>query len=195
MTDDLHSHGEHPDETRLRELLGTLREDVRAPAELRDAVMREIQLEAQRPSWARRLVEWALAPRMLPVSPAVGALAAAALAALMLVRPAPEPAALPAVEADTPVRVVTRFVLVAPGASSVHVTGDFNSWSREGVALEDLRGSGIWTGDIALPPGVHEYTFVVDGIEWVPDPTAVLQVDDGFGQLNSILVVSEEGEA
>lgn len=195
MTDERHSHGEHRDEARLRELLGTLREDVRAPAQLRDAVMREIELEADRPSWAARLFEWALRPRMVPVSPAVSALAAASLAALMLVRPLPEPVALSVVEADAPVRVVTRFVLVAPGASSVHVTGDFNSWSREGVALEDLRGSGIWTGDIALPPGVHEYTFVVDAAEWVPDPTAVLQVDDGFGQLNSILVVSEEGEA
>ena len=57
---------------RLAELLGTLREDVRAPAELRDAVMRRIE---HRSAFAR-FAEWALRPRMVPMSPALGALAA-----------------------------------------------------------------------------------------------------------------------
>jgi hypothetical protein len=179
---------------RVRELLDALREDVRAPAELRDAVMREI--EAGSPSAIARLVEWVFRPRMVAISPAVGGLALAAVAALILLWPAPS-----VVDVSTSSttegagRVVTRFVLVAPGASSVTLTGDFVAWRREGIALEDLRGTGIWTGDIALPPGVHQYTFVVNGSEWVPDPSAVLQVDDGFGQLNSIVVVPEEGEA
>jgi len=171
-----------------------LREDVRAPAELRDAVMRRI--ESDRRSVARRLLEWALRPRMVPISPALGGLAVAALAGLILLRPAPSGVdSTDSVMVEAADRVVTRFVLVAPGASSVQLTGDFISWRREGIALEDLRGTGIWTGDVALPPGVHRYTFVVNGSEWVPDPSAVLQVDDGFGQLNSIVVVPGEGEA
>jgi 1,4-alpha-glucan branching enzyme len=88
-----------------------------------------------------------------------------------------------------PAQVVTRFVLIAPEASSVHLTGDFVSWSREGIALEDPRGTGIWTTDVQLPPGVYQYTFVVNGTQWVPDPRAVSQVDDGFGQTNSVLIV------
>lgn len=179
----------------MRELLGLLREDVRAPAELRDAVMKEITSE--QPSWPERLAAWLFTPRQVPVSPALGGLALAVLAGLILVRPAPPaPGGAGSAEAVEPAaRVVTRFVLVAPGASSVQVTGDFMSWSPEGIALEDLRGSGIWTADVALPPGVHQYTFVVNGTEWVPDPRAVLQVDDGFGQVNSIVVVPEESQA
>lgn len=193
MSDDLVTRGHDREEERMRELLGLLREDVRAPAQLRDAVMREITED--RPSLVARAVEWVLQPRLVPISPAVAGLAVAAIAALILLRPANVPVVLPTTDTVASAeRVVTRFVLVAPGASSVQVTGDFNSWSREGIALEDLRGSGIWTGDVALPPGVHQYTFVVNGSEWVPDPSAVMQVDDGFGQVNSILIVPGEGE-
>ncbi|MGD2046744.1 MAG: glycogen-binding domain-containing protein [Gemmatimonadota bacterium] len=190
MSEDMRTPGE---EKRVRELLGLLREDVKAPPELYAGVMREISKE--RPSLAVRAVEWLLRPRLVPISPAVAGLAVAALATLILLRPSDVPVVLPTTDATASAeRVVTRFVLVAPGASSVHVTGDFNSWSREGIALEDLRGSGIWTGDIALPPGVHQYTFVLDGSEYVADPSAVMQVDDGYGQTNSILVVPGEGE-
>jgi len=181
------------EEARIAQLLGTLREDVRAPAQLREAVMRRI--EAEPTSAIARVVEWVLRPRMVPVSPAFGALAAAAVVALVLVwsPQAPSPESTQAVQ--VPARVVTRFVLVAPGAASVHLTGDFNSWQGDGVALEELRGTGIWTADVSLSPGVHQYTFVVNGTEWVPDPSAVLKVDDGFGQVNSIVVVPEAGEA
>lgn len=193
MDDDRYGTGHDRQEEKVRELLGLLHEDVRAPAALREAVLREIA--KPRTSRTERVIEWVLRPRLVPVSPAVAGLAAVAVAILILLRPPASSVVLPPVNADGGIeQIVTRFVLVAPGAASVHVTGDFNSWSREGIALEDLRGSGIWTGDIALPPGVHQYTFVVNGTEWVPDPSAALQVDDGFGQLNSILVVPEEGE-
>jgi hypothetical protein len=61
--------------------------------------------------------------------------------------------------------------------------------------LEDLRGTGVWTADVLLPPGVYQYTFIVDGTEWRPDPTAFSQVDDGFGQVNSVVIVSPENAA
>ena len=193
MSNERDPAAESPEEARVRELLGTLREDVRAPAELRTSVMREIA--SGRPSQAARLVQWALRPRMVPISPAFGGLAVAAVAALIVLWPAPRPAPEQAAVVDTAAGVVTRFVLMAPGAESVHLTGDFISWNREGIALEDLRGTGIWTADVTLPPGVHQYTFVLNGSEWTPDPSAALQVDDGFGQLNSILVIPGEGEA
>jgi hypothetical protein len=194
MSDDRSRMDRNQEDERLAELLGTLREDVRASADLREAVMRRI--EERRPSALARLTEWMFRPRLVPVSPALGALAVAALAAIVFVRPAPTAAPTSTPVADAPARVVTRFVLVAPGASSVHLTGDFASWRPDGVALEELRnGTGIWTGDVPLSPGVHQYTFVVNGTQWVPDPSAVLQVDDGFGQVNSIVVVPEAGEA
>lgn len=193
MTDDRRDLEGGLEEARVRELLGTLREDVRAPAGLRAAVMRRIDVKP--PSLAERALAWILRPRLVPISPAMGGLAVAALAGLLLLRSTPTQVVLPSEDVTPSTRVVTRFVLVAPGATSVHLTGDFVSWQREGIALENLRGTGIWTGDVALPPGVHEYTFVLDGSEWVPDPTAALHVQDGFGQVNSIVVVPEEGAA
>lgn len=190
--DDL-SEDERVEEARLREMLGTLREDVRAPLDFRAAVMSAVEREAT-PAW-KRVADWWLRPQAVRIRPAAGALAfAAALAALLLVRPDSGPTGEQGA-ASAPTQTVTRFVLVAPEASSVHLTGDFVSWSPEGIALDDPRGTGIWTTDVVLPPGVYQYTFVVNGTDWVPDPRAMSQVDDGFGQVNSVLIVPAGGEA
>jgi hypothetical protein len=183
-------------DARLRELLGAVREDVRAPAGFHASVMRAVAEVPEAP-W-RRLADWWLRPRAVRVTPAAGLVAVAAVVATVFLWPGAQPSevASPVASApDGPAEVATTFVLVAPQASSVHVTGDFLSWSREGIALEDLRGTGIWTADVSLPPGVYQYTFVIDGSEWIPDPRAVSQVDDGFGQLNSVVIVPAEGDA
>lgn len=182
------------EEERLRELLGTLEEEVRAPSSLREGVMREVAATPTPVRPWRRLVDWFVTPRSVRVSPLGGtALALAASAVLVFVS---SDAGSPTGEdraGETADAVVTRFVFVAPEAESVHVTGDFMSWSPEGIALEDLRGTGIWTVDVPLPPGVHQYTFLVNGTEWRPDPLAVSQVDDGFGRVNSVVIVSGQG--
>ena len=180
------------EEERLRGLVQGLQEDVRAPLALRDAVMREVA-EIPIPLW-RRLSDWGLRPRTIRLSPAAGALAFAASVAVFSLWPGSVPTNDPAAAAGER-QVVTRFVLVAGEASSVHLTGDFVSWSREGIELEDLRGTGIWTADVPLLPGVYQYTFIVNGTEWRPDPRAVSQVDDGFGQANSVVIVSAQSEA
>lgn len=171
----------------MRELLGVLKEDVRAPASFRFEVMEAVERAAVSP-W-KRVADWWLEPRPVRIRPAVGALALAASLALLVLLPGEEPVAPTAAVGPAPAQVVTRFVLIAPEAASVHLTGDFVSWNREGIALEDPRGTGIWTTDVTLPPGVYQYTFVVNGTQWVPDPRAVSQVDDGFGQMNSVLIV------
>ena len=186
------SDGPRLEEERLQGLLGSLEEDVRTPVTLRDAVMREIAL-IPTPMW-RRVLDWSLRPRMVRISPAAGALAVAASAALFFVWPGSAPTSGPATVAGAS-QVVTRFVFLAPEASSVRLTGDFVSWSQDGIELEDLRGTGIWSADIALPPGIYQYTFIINGTEWRPDPRAVSQVDDGFGQVNSVVIVSAESEA
>ncbi len=178
---------ERGEDARLRELLGLLEEDVRAPASFRFEVMRAV--ERARVSRWRQVVEWWIEPRQVRIRPAVGALALAASLALVIFLPGGDPGAPPSAVATAPSQVVTRFVLIAPEAASVRLTGDFVSWSREGIALEDPRGTGVWTTDVVLPPGVYQYTFVVNGTEWVPDPRAVSQVDDGFGQTNSVVIV------
>jgi hypothetical protein len=179
----MNGHREEPESTtaeeaRLRELLGLLAEDV----------MRAVEASTTSP-W-RRMADWWLEPRPVRIRPAVGALAlAASVALLIFFAPGERPVAPPATVATSAPEVVTRFVLIAPEAASVHLTGDFVEWSREGIELEDPRGTGIWTTDVVLPPGVYQYTFVVNGTEFVPDPRAVSQVDDGFGQVNSVLIV------
>jgi hypothetical protein len=78
------------------------------------------------------------------------------------------------------------FVIAYPGAQSVTVAGDFNSWTDTPLR----RGKdGIWTLRLDLPPGRYEYSFIIDGQKWVPDPRA-----DGYAktygdQYNSVIYV------
>jgi hypothetical protein len=82
--------------------------------------------------------------------------------------------------------VVVRFALEARGANRVAVAGSFNDWNPEGLPMEDVNRDGVFVTTVALPPGIHEYMFVVDG-EWVPDPAASERRPDGFGRQNSLL--------
>ena len=94
---------------------------------------------------------------------------------------------------NDPPEILVRFELVAPTASSVSLTGSFNEWQPDGVQLTRNSESGVWTGTVPLRPGEHQYMFVIDGSEWIPDPDAHAQVDDGFGQTNSVIVVGPRG--
>ena len=76
-----------------------------------------------------------------------------------------------------------------PGAKTVFVAGSFNEWKPEKAPLL-RKDDGLWVGDVVLPPGRHEYLFVVDG-EWIPDPKANETVQNPFGGKNSVLTVSE----
>lgn len=146
-------------------------------------------LSRRRSAW-RRAADWTVRPRTVRVSPLAGLAAAAAVAFLLLWSrgDAPPPEAGPA----TGPTVYVQFVLEAPGASSVAVAGDFSGWTS-GWPLSDPDGDGVWAGRVALKPGVHEYMFVIDGSEWRTDPNADRYTDDGFGQRNAVLVVTEPG--
>jgi hypothetical protein len=78
--------------------------------------------------------------------------------------------------------------LVQPGAKNVFVAGSFNHWKPEQTPLVQ-KDNGRWVGSLAVPPGRHEYLFVVDG-QWLPDPKARESVANPFGGRNSVLVVS-----
>lgn len=176
------------EERLLRDLLETVRERRGASPELYHAVMREVAATPE-PAW-RRVLDWFLRPRTIRLSPATGGLALAALIATLLLLPFD--ARTPETVATAAEQVVTRFVFIAPGASSVEITGDFVDWSPEGIALKEERATGVWTVDVPLEPGVYQYGFVVDGEEWRPDPRAVSNVDDGFGRENSVVIVSDQ---
>ncbi len=87
-----------------------------------------------------------------------------------------------------PGTVPVRFVLPATGASTVAVAGSWNDWNPG--AAQMVRGDGdVFYTILELPPGEHEYQFVVDGQRWTPDPAAPLAHDDGYGQRNSVLTI------
>lgn len=87
-----------------------------------------------------------------------------------------------------------RFSYSAPAAKSVSIAGSFNHWNPDHDRLRGPSEEGIWTIVLPLSPGRYEYRFVVNGKEWVLDPS-VPSVDDGLGDKNSVLFVeSEPGE-
>jgi hypothetical protein len=82
-----------------------------------------------------------------------------------------------------------QFVLVAPDAHSVAVVGDFNNWGLNDTALVAENHNGVWSVSAPVHTGVHRYAFLVNGKQWVADPTAPRAADDDFGQPSSALVV------
>lgn len=84
-------------------------------------------------------------------------------------------------------RMVVRFELHAPDASRVELVGDFTAWQPGRILLQGPDASGHWSADIDLPSGRHEYIFLVDGRQWVADPTAVIRRPDGFGRENAVM--------
>jgi 1,4-alpha-glucan branching enzyme len=87
---------------------------------------------------------------------------------------------------------MVRFVFYAPNAHAVALAGSFNDWSTDAAPLA-RAAAGVWTITLQVPPGQHQYAFVVDG-RWVADPAAPA-LDDGFGRRNSVLAVGAQGAA
>jgi hypothetical protein len=162
--------------------------DIAPPAPALDArIMAEVR-HAARPRW-RRAAAWLVAPMHFRLSPA-GALAAAATVALAVAlglrgSGTPEPATAASHEVAT-----VRFELVAPEAASVAVVGDFNAWSRTASPLAPGDRPGVWTVEVPLSAGRHEYAFVVDGVRWLPDPRAPRAVVADFDVPNSVVTVT-----
>lgn len=177
--EDLGSDGE-----RFERIVQALdRRPVRLPAKVRAAVMARIRARPAS-AWVRTW-DWLAAPRLSPL--AAGLALAAGIAVLLLVRPG-LPSGGPAGPAGS-LTVPIRLVFLAPQATRVAVTGDFASWDPNGIPLVGPQGDGVWSVELELPPGLHHYVFIVNGTEWQPDPNAASQVDDGFGQQNSVLLV------
>jgi hypothetical protein len=141
--------------------------------------------------WTPRAFQWHLAG-----AAAAACVVIAAIAGIMTFRssPSPAPASVVATTAPAPERVLVRLVVVHPGARTVQAAGDFNGWNPSQTPLEPVS-NGAWTVTIPLEPGRYEYQFVVDGEQWIADPFAVEQNDDGFGSRNAVLDVRPVGAA
>lgn len=86
----------------------------------------------------------------------------------------------------------TKFLLEAPEAQSVYVTGSFNDWSLDEkyrMAIQD----GVWTVEVPLKSGNYRYQFIVDG-RWREDPVNLSQERNSFGDINSLIEVDGNGK-
>jgi hypothetical protein len=147
-------------------------------------------------AWWRRLGE----PRAISVRPALAAAAAvtlivasSAVTAFLTRSPAGDARATAALSDGTQGSILVRFELRAADAQRVALAGSFNDWSDSAIVFTRGPGPDQWTVTVALTPGRYQYLFVVDGNTWIPDPLAHAQVEDEFGQMNSLLVVGPRG--
>ena len=142
-----------------------------------------------------RVWAWLREPRAVALSPLGGLAMAAGVAALVVAGAwvagraarAPEGGPGTAHGAAATSSVVT-FILVAPGARTVALAGDFDGWDRSRMPMR-REASGLWTLDVSLAPGRYQYAFVVDGRQFVADPAAPRALGDDFGQPSSVVTV------
>ena len=81
-----------------------------------------------------------------------------------------------------------EFQLTAEPGCKVFVAGSFNNWDAAQFPMLDNPDSGRFKAKLDLPPGRHEYKFVVNG-EWRLDPNCADRVTNGKGSLNSVVAV------
>ena len=146
--------------------------DVEVPAGLSQSILAALPALAYGPSPLRRWLVAGVAPVLAVVLVAAGFLFTGRFQ-------------LHSQVAD---RAVDLF-LSAPQAASVAVVGDFNGWDPQRTRMIRSNHEGGWTARLKLPPGVHQYSFVIDGSTWVPDPGAKTTLADGFGGRNSVIIV------
>jgi AMP-activated protein kinase-like protein len=165
--------GREPDDL-IDRVAAELRAPVALTGEQVDRIMASVRAgaAAHRPGRRRRVAAWMWG--------SVATLGVAAALVLLLPRAAQSP---------VPVGPTVEFSLSSTTARQVTVVGDFNHWDVRATPLRRPAADGRWHAAVRLAPGRHVYAFVVDGVQWVPDPAAPRAVDDDFGSPNSVLTV------
>lgn len=174
---------EHDDDA-LNRMIDRLREPVEMDPRLDAGVMARVAA----PGFAARVVlawEWLRRPRAIAVSPLAVFGFATVLAVLLWVLPN---RSSPAVEASSSAITPVQFVVVAPGAESVSLVGDFNDWDARLTPMRVGRDGRLWTVTVPLTTGRHRYAFLVNGARWLADPSAPRAPDD-FGAPSSVVTV------
>jgi hypothetical protein len=178
---------------------------LRAPERLDDTfearVMSAIHAEqraahaqpSQDPGWWRRR-------RTLHISPLGALAAAAALAGIvafgagvrsMLSSEDATVAALAAPKTARDTVHIVRFVYYNETAERVSLVADFNNWTKDEIRMDPGAEPGFWSASVTMPPGRHEYAFVIrtdDGERWDADPSSVT-IRDEFGIETSFITV------
>lgn len=87
-----------------------------------------------------------------------------------------------------PKRKRVTFQIKATPGSEVFVAGSFNDWDPQQHQLRDNPDTGHYKATLTLPPGRHEYKFIVDG-DWSVDPNGAATIPNTQGSLNSVVEV------
>jgi Glycogen recognition site of AMP-activated protein kinase len=173
-----------------RTTLELIVQELQQPVRLDDSFDRRVMVRVRRMYAERRARGLSGVAARITHHPGWAAALAAGVAAVVTVgmlrtRPQTQRAA------DAPPLEPVQFVLVAPAAQSVAVVGDFNDWGLNDSALPATNHHGVWSVTAPVPAGVHRYAFVVNGKQWVPDPSAPRSASDDFGVPTSALVVED----
>ena len=172
-----------------RTTLELIVQELQHPVRLDDSFDRRVMVRVRRSYAERRprgVAAWFGAAASITRRPAWAAALAAGIVAVVtvgLIRPRPQ-----VVRAGAE-PIAVQFVLVAPSARSVAVVGDFNNWGLNDTALVAENHNGVWSVSAPVRAGVHRYAFLVDGKQYVADPTAPRSSGDDFGMPSSALVV------
>ena len=172
-----------------RNTLELMVQELQHPVRLDESFDRRVMVRVRRIYAERRhrgIIGWLGAAANITRRPAwAAALAAGVVAVFSLSVLKKNPGTVPTAGQAIPI----QFVLVAPDAHSVAVVGDFNNWGLNDTALVAENHDGVWSVSASVHTGVHRYAFLVNGKQWVADPTAPRAADDDFGQPSSALVV------
>ena len=77
------------------------------------------------------------------------------------------------------------FLYPAPAAEEVLLLGDFNGWDPLKHPMKKDE-NGVWKKIVMVPPGRHEYKFLVDG-QWRLDPENQQICRNCFGTRNNYI--------
>ncbi|MDA8137760.1 MAG: hypothetical protein M0036_03825 [Desulfobacteraceae bacterium] len=181
-------NGEYKEDfRRLAGLIARL-PDAEPPSGLSEAVMR--RLKPKRVGWRRGWLRYLQSIWWSPALRAAAAGAALALIAGIVALAHWQPGFLHnrgAAQDASPTAVT--FFLNWPGARKVALVGSFNHWNPQGYQMHRDTPDAPWELVIELSKGSYHYAFIVDDQQMVPDPNALWSVDDGYGNLNSALIV------
>ena len=81
-----------------------------------------------------------------------------------------------------------EFRFEAPPGVRVGVAGTFNNWDPYCDQMREEGTNGSYRLVLQLPPGRHEYRFVM-GDEWRADPQNPDTIVNSYGSLNSVMTV------
>ncbi|MEO6525483.1 MAG: hypothetical protein ABIP93_02550, partial [Gemmatimonadaceae bacterium] len=170
-----------------RTTLELIVQELKHPVHVDESFDRRVMVRVRRLFAERRprgVVAWIGAAAHVARRPAWAAAIAASVVAVTAVTMLRSKPAAPGTGS-----IGVQFVLVAPTAQSVAVVGDFNNWGLNNSALAAENHNGVWSVSASVKAGVHRYAFLVNGKQYVADPTAPRSSGDDFGMPSSALVV------